>query len=86
MSCKKFIIENHSSYHLHPLEGLRVLIIVVSFYSKNHELWESEVRITLKAKNKLRFIEGSIEKPTPKEGEDTSELQAWEMMNSMICS
>ena len=44
------------------------------------------VQTALKAKNKLGFIEGTLVKPNPKEGEDNSELVAWEMANSMICS
>ena len=40
----------------------------------------------MKSKNKLGFIEETLTKPTPKEGEDQSELNAWEMVNSMICS
>lgn len=44
------------------------------------------VKTALKSKNKLGFIDRALTKPTSKEGEDTSELQAWEMVNSMICS
>ena len=34
----------------------------------------------------MEFIEGKIEKPKRKQGEDRTKLQAWEMSNSMICS
>ena len=40
----------------------------------------------MKAKNKLGFIERTLTKPKPKEGEDGGELNVWEMVNSMICS
>jgi len=40
----------------------------------------------LKAKNKLGFIERTLAKLEPKKGEDLSELNAWEIVNSMICS
>ena len=44
------------------------------------------VTTALKSRNKLSFIDGVLRKPVPKEGEDTSKLQAWDMVNSMICS
>jgi len=48
--------------------------------------WEKVVRTALKSKNKLGFMEGTITKPTAQDDSDTTELQAWEMGNSMICS
>ena len=53
---------------------------------KNYELWSKAVKTALKSKNKLGFIDGTLAKPTPQQGEDQSELIAWEMVNSMICS
>ena len=41
---------------------------------------------SMKAKNKLGFIHGSITKPTIKPGMDPEELNAWEIVNSMIKS
>jgi len=86
MTNKKFIIDNHSPYFLHPSEGPEALITVVIFDGKNYDPWEKTAGTFLKSKNKLGFIEGRLRKPMPKEGEDTTELQAWEMANSMICS
>jgi len=82
MTNKKFVIETH----LHPSEGPGALITAIIFDGKNYDLWEKVVRTSLKSKNKLGFIEGTITKPSPKDGEDTTELQAWEMANSMVCS
>ena len=86
MTNKKFVIESHSPYFLHSSEGPGALITDVIFDSKSYDLWEKAVRTALKAKNKSVFIDGTLAKPTPKTGEDTLELQAWEMANSMICS
>ena len=83
---KKFMIENHSLYFLHPSKGHGVLITAVIFDGKNYDLWEKAVRTALRANNKLGFIEGKLKKSTLKEGDDPLELQAWEMANSMICS
>ena len=62
------------------------MITTVIFDGKNYDLWERAVKTALKSKNKLGFLDGTLTKPTPKEGQDMSELQAWEMVNSMICS
>lgn len=80
------MIENHSLYYLHPLEGLGVLITALIFDGKDYDLWEQVVRTTLKAKNKLMVIGRELPKPTPKEGEDMTKLQQWEMVNSITCS
>ena len=85
MSGKKFLVENHSPYYLHPSEGPGGLITAVIFDGTNYDLWARAVKIALKAKNKLGFIEGTLPIPEPKVGEDTAELQTWEMINSMIC-
>jgi len=86
MTNKKFVLKTHLPYFLHPCEGPGALITAVIFDGKNYNFWEKAVRTSLKSKNKLGFIEGTITKPTPKTGEDTIELQAWEMANSMVCS
>ena len=86
MTNKRFVIETHSPYYLHPSEGPGALITVVVFDAKNYDLWEKAIRASLKSKNNLDFIEGTITKPTPTIGEHTTKLQAWEMANSMVCS
>jgi len=53
---KKFVIELHSPYFLHPSEGPRVMITAVVFDGHNYDLWETVVRTTLKGKTKLSFI------------------------------
>jgi len=47
---------------------------------------EGDIWTTLKAKNKLRFIDGSLTRPKLKEGEGFLAYHAWDMMNSNICS
>lgn len=81
---KTLMIEPRSPYYLHPSEGPRMLITLEVFDGKNYELWENAVRIALKAKNKLGFIDGTLEKPEMGEGNFT-EYHAWDMVNSMVC-
>jgi len=83
---KGFVIESHSPYYLHPAEGLELLITAVIFDRKNFDLWEIAVRTALKAKNKLGFIEGTLKRPAETSDEDFSEANAWDMVNSMLCS
>jgi len=70
---KKFVIENQSTYYLHPSEGPRIAITSIIFNRKNYDLW----RTALKAKNKLGFIEETLTKPKSNEEEDQSELDTW---------
>ena len=69
----KFIIDPQSPYYLHPSEGPGILITAVCFDGKNYDLWERAVRTTLRAKNKLGFINGTLTKPEDKK-DDSSEL------------
>jgi len=83
---KRFIIEPHSPYFLHPADGPRVIITAVIFDGKNYEQWERVVMTALRAKNKIALIDGSLARPAPKEDEEFSECHAWDMENSMLCS
>lgn len=82
----KFIVEPTSPYFLHPSEGPGVMITAVVFNGKNYDLWEKAVTTALLAKNKLGFIDGTLQKPTPKDDDGKAELQAWTMVNSMVSS
>ena len=83
---KRFVIESHSPYYLHPSEGPGVLITAVIFDGKNFDLWERAVRTALIAKNKLGFIDGTLTRPAETSDVDFSEVNAWDMANSMLCS
>ena len=71
------MVESHSPYYLHPSEGPEGLIAAVIIEGANYDLWITD----LKAKNKLGFIDGTLRKPEPKMGEDTTKLQTWDMVN-----
>lgn len=81
---QKFAIENQCPYFLHPLESPSALITTVIFNGKNFDLWQKAVRTSLKLKNKLGFIDGTLKRPEASQG--GAKLQAWEMVNSMVCS
>ena len=73
---RQFVIENQSPYYLYPSEGPGVDITSIIFTEKNYKLWSKAIRTTLKSKNKLGFIEGTLAKPDSKEGEDQSKFIA----------
>lgn len=79
------MIEPHSPYYLHPSKGPGVMITAVGFDGKNYGLCERAVRTTLKAKNKLVSIDGSLTRPDAKEGEEFSECHTWDTVNCMFC-
>jgi len=68
---KRFVIEPHSPYYLHPSDGPGVLITVKIFDGENYDMWEKEVRTALKSKTKLGFIDRTLKKPEVKEGDFT---------------
>ena len=81
-----FTIDTQSSYFLRPSDSPGAIIISIKFDGKNYELWESAVRMSLRSKNKLGFIDGTISRPVKEEGKSLAEISAWEMVNSMIQS
>jgi len=83
---KRFIVEPHSPYFLHPSDGPGAMITAVIFDGKNYELWEQAIMTALRAKNKIAFIDGSIVRPATKADEEFSECHAWDMKNSMMYS
>ena len=80
------MVEPHSPNYLHPSKGPGMMITTVIFDGKNYDLWERVVKTALKSKNKLAFIEGKLPRPKDEENEGFSKAQAWDMVNSMLCS
>ena len=59
---REFFIDTQPPYFLHPSDSLGPIIATVKFNGKDYDLWEQAVRIVLKAKNKLSFIDGKLTK------------------------
>ena len=70
-----FVITSQSPYFLHPLDFPGAIITAIKFDGKNYDFWEMAVRTSLKSKNKLSFIDGSIAKPDLKDGVITEEVR-----------
>ncbi|XP_074299746.1 uncharacterized protein LOC141630902 [Silene latifolia] len=76
-----------SPLFLHPSENTNLHLTTIKFNDNNYELWADAVRNGLDAKNKLAFVEGTINKPILKEGAvETMESVAWRQCNAMVKS
>ncbi|XP_074307590.1 uncharacterized protein LOC141642613 [Silene latifolia] len=74
-----------SPLYLHPSDSPSLSLTQIKFDGENYELWADAVRNGLDAKNKLAFVEGTIEKPVTASGEDESnESVAWRQCNAMV--
>ena len=81
---KTFVIDGQSPYFLHPSYGPRAIIDVIKFNGENYALWQQAVTTALIAKNKLNFIDGTIEQPGSTS--NLAEIRASSIVNSMIRS
>ncbi|XP_021725075.1 uncharacterized protein LOC110692383 [Chenopodium quinoa] len=70
-----------SPFYLHPLDNPGMKLVSEKFNGTGYGDWKRSMLISLSAKNKLGFVDGSIEKPT-----DSNFLRAGERCNSMIIS
>lgn len=80
-----------SPLYLHPSDSPGAVITSLIFDGENYDLWEKAIKNSLRAKNKLGFIDGSITRPELKKGEEPSvefqlKTSAWDTCNSMIIS
>ncbi|XP_074293237.1 uncharacterized protein LOC141620204 [Silene latifolia] len=82
---KRDTIPMSSPLYLHPSDGPALSLTQIKFDGENYELWADAIRNGLDAKNKLAFVEGTIEKPITLPGEEESlEAVAWRQCNAMV--
>lgn len=67
-------IAEAGSFHLGTNDHPGISIVAAPFSGKNYLTWSTSMKISLGAKDKLGFIDGSITKP----GEDSSEYSSGE--------
>lgn len=71
-----------SPYYLHPSDNPGMKLVNIKFDGTSYSDWKRSILISLSAKNKTGFIDGTIEKPAL-----TDELyKAWDRCNSMMIS
>lgn len=69
-----------SPYALFSSDNPGALITSVQLKGDNYNEWAMEMGNALRAKKKMGFIDGTLPKPS----EDSTELEAWLSVNSMI--
>ncbi|XP_074327911.1 uncharacterized protein LOC141665826 [Apium graveolens] len=75
--------QNSSSpFYLHPSDKAGMKLVSMKFDGNGFADWKQSMLISLSAKNKTGFVDGSITKPVT----TGSTLRAWEMCNSMMIS
>ena len=57
------ILDPLSPYYLHPGESPRIPLISLQLTAQNYHAWARAMKLALKSKNKLKFIDGSLVKP-----------------------
>ncbi|XP_021760734.1 uncharacterized protein LOC110725551 [Chenopodium quinoa] len=71
-----------SMYYIHPSENPAVSLVSKKFNGENYQDWKRGMILALSMKNKMAFIDGSLQKPA-----DTDPLfSAWSRCNNMIIS
>ncbi|KAK4417314.1 hypothetical protein Salat_2557000 [Sesamum alatum] len=69
-----------SPYTLHPSDNPGMIISPVQLRGENYDEWARSMRNALRAKKKLGFIDGTVTRPS----DDSSEIEDWWMVNSML--
>ncbi|KAF7140894.1 hypothetical protein RHSIM_Rhsim06G0111500 [Rhododendron simsii] len=69
-------------YFLHHSDSPTAVLVSPPLNGENYNLWFRAMRMALRAKNKMGFVDGTIPKPDP-----SSDIYSqWERVNDMICS
>ena len=71
-----------SAYYLHPGENPGAVLVHPQLSEKNYHSWSRNMKRALLSKNKLKFVDGSIDMP---EHHDPL-FEAWERCNVMVLS
>jgi len=71
-----------NAYYLHPGENLGVVLVAPQLDKSNYHSWSWSMKRALLSKNKYKFVNGDIAKPT----RDDENYEAWERCNVMVVS
>ncbi|KAF7835734.1 uncharacterized protein G2W53_010593 [Senna tora] len=72
---------DQASYALHNSDNPIMLLVTTTLDGRNYLSWIIAVKTALEAKDKIGFVDGSIEAP-----EDSAEHKKWKVVDSMIKS
>ena len=81
-SSNQSTIDDHGSpYFLHYLDSPGLILVSQLLTKENYASWSRSILIALFMKNKLGFVDGSIEKPS---GENSDLLNCWMRNNNIV--
>ena len=69
-----------SVYFLHPSDSASIKLVSTVFDGSSYSDWKRSTTISLDAKNKLYFVDGSLPKPV----DSSSDEKAWKRCNNMV--
>lgn len=72
-----------SIYYIHPSDASSVQLVSFKFNGAGYTSWKRSMLLTLSAKNKVGFVNGTYTKPID---EFSAEYKAWERCNDLVCS
>ena len=76
------ITDASSPYFLHSSDHPGAILVSNVLTGDNYSTWKRSMKMVLNAKNKLGFIDGSIQKPSS----TSQDLKTWERCNDMVLS
>jgi hypothetical protein len=81
-SFSDFATNPSNPYYLHPNENPSLVLVTPSLDSKNYKTWSRSMRVALISKNKLKFVDGTLNPPP------VSDLlhEPWLRCNNMVLS
>ncbi|XP_060183269.1 uncharacterized protein LOC132613257 [Lycium barbarum] len=81
-SSSSAVMDSSSPYYLHPSDSPGMNLVNFVFDGTIFAAWRRSIIISLSAKNKMSFIDGSSEIPSA----DTPEFKLWTRCNNMVIS
>ncbi|CAO2822331.1 unnamed protein product [Amaranthus hypochondriacus] len=72
-----------SIYYIHPSDANSAQLVSFKFNGEGFTSWKRSMLLTLSAKNKAGFVDGTFVKPGD---EYSAEYKAWERCNDLVCS
>ncbi|KAF7845046.1 uncharacterized protein G2W53_001951 [Senna tora] len=73
--------QRKNPFYLHPSDNPGTTLVANLLTSSNYLIWSRSMRIALKSKNKLCYIDGSFPQP---EDEDSDEFLLWSCVDSTV--
>lgn len=74
--------DSTSVYYIHPSDANTTQLVSVKFNGTGYSNRKRSIMLSLSAKNKLGFVDGSVHKPDVTSGD----YKVWERCNDLVCS